>query len=583
MARKKAKTVEFKIHDNLITQLIRRQAGSLWKAVIEGIMNSVDAKASRVDITVTSTSVTIVDDGKGFRNAAEIENWFATLGMPPEDGELKTYGYFRMGRGQLFAYGNNEWRTGPFCMHVDINKDGRTFQLEDNLENAVGCTISVKLYNKLSNVALADTVDEITRNAKYVDLPIYLNGKEISRRPATQTWDIETEEADIKLRHTGNLIVYNQGIRVMDVPYYKYSMAGDVVAKKRLRVNFARNDVMSDCPVWKKITQTLSRHNTTNNQQASSRTYRSANAIYEEMHSNALRVKAGLVTGYLIRNLKLFTNINGTHGTISSIRRRQYKRRVMLGRLGDDGFSKNIMRDNVAYVFHPRTLELFEVDSVEELVSIIHDRFSIPGGLSILDYDEILESYGSRGQIIAAKDLTIREQALRLAIQERFRTLVYAVPSSLRDADAIPADSRRYRTKAELLSQLSVEIGSGERDVWIDPTVGYIAINRNIIRSTYSTYAIHRYILLMAQAIAGYCSDNRHSVNNILAQITRSPHFMSAVLDTILLLPWAYQKMQRRAPRVVLKQTDRFEHAIARNAAISTPEPSDTLSEPQAT
>jgi len=92
---------QFKMHEALLYSVIQKQAGSLAKAGLEGTMNSVDAGATRVDITCDGTTVVIADDGRGFTSAREIEEFFETFGTPHAEGDAK-FGFFRMGRGHFF-------------------------------------------------------------------------------------------------------------------------------------------------------------------------------------------------------------------------------------------------------------------------------------------------------------------------------------------------------------------------------------------------------------------------------------------------------------------------------------------------
>ena len=84
---------KFSVHANIIYNLVSAQAGTLSKAVLECVMNSVDAGAKRVDIAVDADGVKISDDGQGFRSKAEIEQFFEVFGFPHEEGE-RIYGQF---------------------------------------------------------------------------------------------------------------------------------------------------------------------------------------------------------------------------------------------------------------------------------------------------------------------------------------------------------------------------------------------------------------------------------------------------------------------------------------------------------
>lgn len=76
-----AETRQFQMHAKLLYDVIRRQAGTLSKAILEGIMNSVDAGATECRITLEPKRVTVNDDGKGFKNREEIEKFFEVFGQ----------------------------------------------------------------------------------------------------------------------------------------------------------------------------------------------------------------------------------------------------------------------------------------------------------------------------------------------------------------------------------------------------------------------------------------------------------------------------------------------------------------------
>ena len=58
----------FSMHPRLLYDVIRRQAGSLGKAVLEAVMNAADARATRVEVTIEPDRVLIMDDGQGFQS-----------------------------------------------------------------------------------------------------------------------------------------------------------------------------------------------------------------------------------------------------------------------------------------------------------------------------------------------------------------------------------------------------------------------------------------------------------------------------------------------------------------------------------
>ena len=248
-------TRRFGMHPKLLLDVIKRQAGSLSKAVMEGVMNSIDAGAKKCEVTLTDRAVNIVDDGAGITERVHIEKFFETFGQPHDESEKKVYGTFRMGRGQMFAYGRNDWATGRFRMRVDVAERGLDYDLVTlhELESTKGCDIRIQLYERLSPGDLYETRETLERWLMYAQIPVWLDGKLITKDPAKQDWDHVTDEAYIKLKKTGVLELYNLGVHVMDIGAQRFGAGGTIVTRKQIKVNFARNDVQDSCPVWKKI------------------------------------------------------------------------------------------------------------------------------------------------------------------------------------------------------------------------------------------------------------------------------------------------------------------------------------------
>jgi len=214
MANKK-KNKKFGMHPKLLMDVIRRQAGTLGKAILEGVMNSVDAGATYCDIAVASDVVIIEDDGGGFPDEETVDKHFNTFGQPHEESENKIYANFRMGRGQMFAFGHNIWESGEFEFDVDIKNRGSEWTFSDGMEtDAEGCRITIHLYNELRPSELAQLVRDLQRLVKWVNIPVTLNDEHISQDPAEAEWDYESDNCYMKLKTTGELHVYNLGVHV---------------------------------------------------------------------------------------------------------------------------------------------------------------------------------------------------------------------------------------------------------------------------------------------------------------------------------------------------------------------------------
>ena len=251
----------FTVSPHLLWQVIHSQAGSLWKAILEGVMNSVDAGATGCSITLARDRVEIADDGRGFEDRDEVLRLFGTFGLPHREGDA-TYGKFRMGRGQLFSYGANEWSSNGLLMSVDlkpqegeIETKGLGYSCVPTDEVVRGCRIRIRLYEPLLPSDVDALAAQVSKAVAWCKVPVRVNGRLRSRDPAGAEWDHETDDAYVKVNATNSISVYNLGVYVADESAYKYGAGGVVVSKRRLEVNFARNAVQGSCPVWRRVTR----------------------------------------------------------------------------------------------------------------------------------------------------------------------------------------------------------------------------------------------------------------------------------------------------------------------------------------
>ncbi len=303
--------VRLSAHEKFIIDGIKKQAGSVEKAVLELVMNAIEAQLAskstpvvNIDFSVgedgSNPTLVVRDLGRGFKNRNEIEQWFAKFGTPhnecPEcqktmrlqgdtyvcvcgyETEGRTWAEFRMGRGQAFSFGRNVWRTGKFRMEYDLetdpddrtysHKDGTEnhvldFSLQSNLPNQQGCEVSVFFYeNPIGNGyrSLDDFKASIKHHVEFMEGKITFNGEQINTPASECDWDVETDDACFMFGKGNKLALYNIGAFVNDHSAADMGLTGVVVSKQKLMVNFARNDVMQSCPIWKRI-QVIIREN----------------------------------------------------------------------------------------------------------------------------------------------------------------------------------------------------------------------------------------------------------------------------------------------------------------------------------
>jgi len=460
---------DFQMHPELLYSIIMRQAGSLWKAVIEGVMNSIDASATECKITLTQQMLRIQDNGRGFRDRSEIEQFFEVFGQPHSEKEHKKYGKFRMGRGQLFAFGQNTWRTSVFQMQADIKNSGLKYVLHTNLQPAVGCSVTVMFYEPLTHVQFADTVERIKRGAKYVDVATYLNDEQFNTPPSTQTWDYELQEADIKLRDSGPLRIYNQGIEVCDIESHRFDTGGDVVTKIPVGVNFARNDVMHDCPVWAVIKRALSQRTVQRNTQT--RTF----LTLGDRDRMANQLLDGAMTYTQMNAAKVFIKAcSGRHDSLSAVR--NFARgRVTVADRADWTQAVNINRiqsHKLAYVLAEDTLHRFHCnEGCGQLVDKINAHIRVSDHkLVYIPFDSLCSDADAAHTLLTDDELTDKELITLTVLRENQRLLLRTCHLWNGHATAIfrPTTLR------------NIILGVAKKQAWTDGKT-FIAISRNFV------------------------------------------------------------------------------------------------------
>jgi hypothetical protein len=356
----------FKAHANLIVQAISRQAGSLGKAVMEGVMNSIDAGSTRIEVTATEETIQIRDDGRGF-TAQTVDDFFEWLGAPHEDGDAR-FGSFRIGRGQCFSFGVNRWRSGALQMDVDFKRDGLDWDFTNGLEPVAGCTIDITLYTRLYPSDLVRLERELRDALKWVDVPVVYNGKPIAKAPVAGEWTHETDTIYLRATSGSSLTVYNQGVLVRSYGGSVYGVAGEIVSKVPFKLNTARNDLQSDCPVWKKVRPLLA-------EIAGRKTTQNRAALTDADRDHlAVQFKLGeLRAGH--RTLKLFTDVTGEHWSLQQLELMVRKRGIttLTSAPPNDARGDRLQQHGTAVVLADTTLARFEVESVEALVDLLRN------------------------------------------------------------------------------------------------------------------------------------------------------------------------------------------------------------------
>lgn len=441
-------TRSFTIDKNILYSIIQSQAGTLEKALLEGVQNSYDAGSTFCDIVIDKTNFSIKDDGKGFANKAEIENFFERFGTPHTEGDGAKFGKFRMGRGQIFSYGDNAWQSGKFTMQVDIKNEGLDYKLAEVKTAVKGCEIDVVLYDRLNNRELDDVIRNITRMVKYLAMPVSINGKVVSKDPSTMKWDIETDDAYIKVNEMGDLGVWHEGIFVRDYGGYHFGVSGEVVAKKQFEVNFARNDIMtSKCKMWKRISAKLKAF-------GKKRVVKKARLSEHERKMLVLDIISGESSFEEMKKIKLITDTAGRGWELQKISKiaednwYDWGDRTALSvedvagsRIAESAHKKE------AFILSKSTLNLWQVESLQELMELFEkldvktvagvrdrnhwdrERYDERGGyytgINLLDMEDIKKQYSNGYMQVEDKELSSHQLVVLKSLRNEVDNIRY--------------------------------------------------------------------------------------------------------------------------------------------------------------
>ena len=394
----------FKVHPQLLFDIIQRQAGTLTKALCEGVMNSIDADAKRVAVELAEDHATITDDGHGFRDRQEIELFFETFGQPHKPGDA-TYGTFRMGRGQMFSFGRNRWRSGKFAMDVDIKGRGLDYDLAEEGEEQDGCSIRIDLYKPLSMLQTREITDELRRFVRYVPVPVTVNGTRINRDPAKEKWDFVDNDAYYKFS-PGRLVIYNLGVYVNDHRSHSLGIGGVVVTKKQLRLNFARNDVLADeCEVWRRVAKVL-------RSRADKNIGRKRSALNaEERALLARRLRAGELKGAEAMDAAVFQDCTGRWLSINGLLSAVHNCSGQLTAGPKTAKAENVQKAKLAVALNEDLFdEFFAVDDLDELVDKVIKPNVDWWSYKTIALDDLVPNYSERRDVIQPRDWTPNEE-----------------------------------------------------------------------------------------------------------------------------------------------------------------------------
>jgi len=291
----KSESHQIEANDDLVRSVIVDQTDNLEKGWREMLQNIIDSDATEGRLEFDHTYTLGADNGSGVDLTEQKGlDLLTVMGESSKDADNhESIGEFGIGKGQVIAKGKSVWISGETALFFDIKNWGleaKTVDFNDAAEFAAqydeewgnlidhhfghrhsypGMAILVKHYHDEVPDKNSYKWNKYENNVKsrfqYLnsvrDTDLYVNGDKISNldpmdidsygEPThTEVYDtFKTGKVKIAVRHgSGSLTVYSGGIEVTDVD--SRGLEGQIVTERNLRLNFARNEIKSGCPVW---------------------------------------------------------------------------------------------------------------------------------------------------------------------------------------------------------------------------------------------------------------------------------------------------------------------------------------------
>lgn len=506
---------DFKIDKNILYSIIAKQAGTLQKAFLELTMNSIDAGATEIKMEFDGLIFSFYDNGKGFEDENEIHNFFGTFGTPHEEGDA-IYGKFRMGRGQIMAFSKNLWKSNTYYMDVDIKNRGINYVFESNQDKIEGCLITGELYNRLEENKLKDFESEFEEFIKFSQIPVFYNGKLISKNIKNISWDKETEYGYIKIdKEKRTLDIYNLGVKVTDYSNYKIGFGGIIVSKKPFEVNFARNDILKEsCEVWKKIDSDIKEIL----QDEAKKSIEEFKTLSDSQRASLSRkFITGEIDYFLGRRLKLFRDVRGVYYSLSKIASLETV---------SVSFKYDLLGDLVhgekrAFVFDNEVLENFGVKTLTELYDSLtslskkklYKSNEKNNALTYSDYTKLSKDrvivediniynkdINTKYIVLKDKEITRNESIILEVVKKHQNKIVRLLNIFLKE---------EFQIKTR-----EIKVGTSElAEAWTDGKT-FIAIHREYMVGTYGVASFLKICnLILHEYIHRECNDRSHTHN----------------------------------------------------------------------
>jgi len=252
----------FKMDDNLLRQVIMSQAGDWKKGLIELVQNSIDAINMRgingyIDIQISKNTLIFEDNGIGFgKNKEDITRTFGLFGNSIKSGNLDMIGCKGMGRGQAFSIiydddisgfnGTITIQTNGYIL-TDINLDDLSYSIDKAEKKNIGTIWTFESNKREFNL---DEIRKYLEDNIRIKIPISINGQRLKFELETHKFENDSFSLHIQSGTQGRIRIFERGLFIQD--YHSPGLDGTLMINIPLKLNFARNDIISN-DTWMKI------------------------------------------------------------------------------------------------------------------------------------------------------------------------------------------------------------------------------------------------------------------------------------------------------------------------------------------
>jgi len=297
-----AETHSIEANDDLVRSVIVDQTDNIEKGWREAKQNIIDSEATEGRLKYDTDFTLVADNGQGVDLTKQKGlDLLTVMGESSKESDNhEDIGEFGIGKGQVIAKGRTVFISDDTALLFDIKGWGleaktvplaRAAKFAGQFDDGWGNLIDKHFGNNNRYNGLAVLVDHYEDEVPNADsykwerfednlkgrfqflnavdnTKLYVNDelitdndplgvKSYGKPKHTEVYESpETGSVHIGVRHGhGSLTVYSGGIKVCDVD--SRGLQGNIVTERNLRLNFARNEIKSGCPVWNEVEERL--------------------------------------------------------------------------------------------------------------------------------------------------------------------------------------------------------------------------------------------------------------------------------------------------------------------------------------